>query len=166
MNEGSGKGAHPRIQELLEASKAVVRVHRHADLGVPIRSPDDFARALGYEPGRITKTLLLKAAGGGGFCLAVLPASARADLGVAAARMGAGRCSMASAGELAQMLDYPPMGVSPLGTRGMRVLLDASLAAWPTVLVGAGTVGVEIEIEPEELRRLTAGEWVERGGGG
>jgi hypothetical protein len=28
-------------------------------------------------------------------------------------------------------------------------------------LVGAGAAGVEIEIAPEELRRLTAGEWVE-----
>jgi Cys-tRNA(Pro)/Cys-tRNA(Cys) deacylase len=165
VSEGAASGGsdpHPRVRDVLEASGAAAKVRRHADFGVPIRSPDDFARVLGYERARITKTLLLKGAGSGGaYCLAVLPAGVRANLAVAARHMGVSRCSMASEGELARVLDYPRQGVSPLGGEGLRVLLDTALAVWPTVLVGAGTAGVEIEIAPEELRRLTSGEWVE-----
>jgi Cys-tRNA(Pro)/Cys-tRNA(Cys) deacylase len=126
----------------------------------PVRSPDDVARVLGYDPGRITKTLLLKSTPLGAFCIAVLPVHARADLRALAQRLGAARCSVATASELEQTLGHPSGGVSPLSPRGMPVFLDAQLKTCETVLVGAGERGVEVELSPSDLAVVSRGEWV------
>ena len=56
-------GPHPRVETILNMlsdSPWPITIHRHADLPVPIHSPDNFAKALGYEVERIAKTLLLR----------------------------------------------------------------------------------------------------------
>src|SRR5206468_2506484 len=72
---------HPRIEQQLRAAGVTYTVRRHADLATPIDSPLAFAAALGYAPGRITKTLFLKSSKPeAAYFLVTLPANARADL--------------------------------------------------------------------------------------
>jgi Cys-tRNA(Pro)/Cys-tRNA(Cys) deacylase len=118
------------------------------------------ALALGYDEGRITKTLLLKAETAGRFGLAVLPVYDRANLRVVAARLGDTHCAMASPEELQKILHQPSGGVSPLANEGLPVFLDESLRHYDTVLVGGGTRGVELEVSPADLGLLTGGEWI------
>ena len=151
---------HPRIRALMIGAGAACRTVRHSDMQKSIRTPEDLADALGYDVDRITKTLLVKCMSPDGFCLAVLPVSSRADLAVVADRMRAKRCILAKREELKQCLDYPPMGVSPLASGGIRVLLDQRLRSFETILVGGGAAGVEIEISTTELERMTEGEWL------
>jgi Cys-tRNA(Pro)/Cys-tRNA(Cys) deacylase len=146
---------HPRIDAILRGAAVRYQLRRHSDFSGPIRNPADFASALGYDAGRITKTLFLKAAAGGAFCLAVVSANARVNLSSAAHEMGASRCSVAPSGDLSRILDYPPLGVSPLGAGGILVLIDRALLGYESILVGAGAVGVEIEIAPSDLQALT-----------
>jgi Cys-tRNA(Pro)/Cys-tRNA(Cys) deacylase len=151
---------HPRIQTLLISARSAYRIVKHVDLSIPIDSPEDAARALGYKVDQITKTLLVKCKAPDSFFLLVLPVKTRADLAVVADRVGAKRCVLATRKELQHCLDYPPMGVSPLASAGIKVFLDEKLRTCETVLVGSGAVGVEIEVTPTDLMHLTRGEWL------
>ncbi|HEY6014254.1 MAG TPA: YbaK/EbsC family protein, partial [Candidatus Limnocylindrales bacterium] len=51
---------------------------------------------------------------------------------------------------------YVVGGISPLGTRRtLPVVVDASATARPTVLVSAGRRGIQLELAPADLVRLT-----------
>lgn len=148
---------HPRVASLLQHAEVPFRVIRHADFSVPILNASDFAKALGYEAGRVTKTLLLKASGKERFCLAVVPANARVNFTAVGRELGGGRYSVASPDHLARFLDYPPFGVSPLGAPDVPVLIDGRLECYESVLIGSGVPGIEIEIAPSDLKVLTLG---------
>jgi Cys-tRNA(Pro)/Cys-tRNA(Cys) deacylase len=146
---------HERIKDLLEEAQIPFRLRLHRELPIPIRSPSDFAIALGYEHKRIAKTILLRNQARSVFCLATLPAKSRLNLTAIADNLQSGRLELASSEELSQVLGYPPMSVSPLGATGIAVFLDRHLTECETVLIGAGTVGEEIEIAPEHLISVT-----------
>lgn len=149
---------HPRIKKILDESGVVYHVRRHGDMPFPIRTPQDFASALDYELARITKTLLLHAPETDAFLVAVLSCHKRLDMKRLAAVAGVGQLRMADEGQLKRALDYPRHGVSPVGAEGARVFVDEALLAFPTILVGAGEVAVEIEISPRALGEITNAE--------
>ncbi|HYO48747.1 MAG TPA: YbaK/EbsC family protein [Chloroflexia bacterium] len=146
---------HPRVAETLMSAGLPYRVYRHADFPDPIRTPADFAHALGYEPGRIAKSLFFRCQPSGQYCILVCPSTMRADLRQLAQYIWCRRIQFAGSEELLASLDYPPTGVSPLGAGAVPVFMDEALMAFPTVLVGAGEAGVEIEIAPADLRLIT-----------
>ncbi len=76
----------------------------------------------------------------------------RIDLKQAAQSLDVGRLEFASPQELEEMIGYPRHGVSPFGLNSViSVVVARSLLRHETVLVGAGAIGVEIEITPQEL---------------
>jgi Cys-tRNA(Pro)/Cys-tRNA(Cys) deacylase len=160
---------HPAVRAALQASDARDRIviHRHADHPGPIDSAAAFARALGYAPGRIAKTLLLARAGAeptiaaDGLAAACLGSPDRLSFAAAAGALGWSRCTQAPRGTLERELGHAPGGFSPLLVGTLPVLLDRRLAAWETVLVGAGRPGFDIELPPRLLLALSGGSWQE-----
>lgn len=146
---------HPRVREAVERGRVPVKVHRHADQPVPIHSPRDFAQALGYDAARLTKSLFVRCAGNGNYAVLVCPVHERVDLGRAASQLNSQRLALATLTELEAFLGFSPGGVSPIGIGDIPVLLDESLMDHPTVLVAAGEVAVEIEIDPRRLAQIT-----------
>jgi len=151
---------HERISKILDSLGVAYTLRLHADLG-EIRTPNDFAKALGYDLARITKTLLMQASGEERFFLVVSPMNGRVDLKKLAEIVGARRLQMASKEVLSDHLGYPPTGVSPLGSQGIPVFMDSSLLAHKTILIGAGVAGQEIEIEPHLVKELTSATLIE-----
>ncbi len=112
--------------------------------------------ALGIDPGRVFKTIVVSADGRLG--LAVVPADAEVDLKLAADALGARRAAIAEPAEAERATGYVLGGISPLGTRRpLPVVVDASAAAFPTIHVSAGRRGLEIELAAADLVRLTRG---------
>lgn len=146
---------HPRVREVLDSRRVPAKVHRHADQPIPINGPRDFASALGFDIGRITKSLFVRCPGSGNYAVIVAPVQQRVDLARAAEHLGTGRLELATLPELEASLGFSPGGVSPIGIGDMPVLLDESLFEHPTVLVAAGEVAVELEIEPRRLAEVT-----------
>ncbi|MES1245584.1 MAG: YbaK/EbsC family protein [Acidobacteriota bacterium] len=146
---------HRRVREVLQREGVKVRVRRHADQPIPIRGPRDFAQALGYDLGRITKSLFVRCRCHGRYSVLVCPVHERVDLPRVAAHLGCSRLELASLPELEALLGFSPGGVSPIGIEDVRVLLDESLFAHPTILVAGGEVAVEIEINPCSLAKIT-----------
>ncbi len=152
MTEGA---VHERVRQALEASGTSFVVHRHSGFPVPIHRPEDVARCLGYEIDRIVKTLFLRAEPAREFCLVSVPASRRVSLSSAARALQVDAVFLATPDELRTELGYPARGVSPLGAGERRVLVDARLLEFPTVLIGAGAGGIDIELDTSALMRLT-----------
>ena len=143
---------HPAIKKALDQAGISYREIVHEALGVPIAGPADVAQALAISLERITKTLFWVAKEP---CFAVLSSSKRLDRTAVSTAAGA-PCHAASRDKLEQLVGYPPGSVSPLGTRDIPVFIDCDLLVFPTVLVGGGELGVEIELCPADLVRLTA----------
>jgi Cys-tRNA(Pro)/Cys-tRNA(Cys) deacylase len=130
-------------------------LHRYDALPVLVRSPPDFARALGYDVDRITKTLLLWSQRGDAYAMVVCPAQRRVDLAQLAEATGDARLELADADALREKVGYLPGGVSPMGVRQIPIFMEEDLLQHETVLVRAGLRGVEVEIDPSHLRDLT-----------
>ena len=152
---------HPRVREVLARHNVPVRVRRHADQPIPIHGPQDFARALGYDIGRITKSLFVRCACHGRYAVIVCPVRQRVDMPRIARHLGCSRLELATLAELEALLGFSPGGVSPIGIGDIPVLLDEQLLDHPTVLVAAGEVAVELEIEPARLAAITRAQGVQ-----
>ncbi|MFJ5231704.1 Cys-tRNA(Pro) deacylase [Kitasatospora sp. NPDC088391] len=113
------------------------------------------AEVLGVDPGRVFKTLLAEA--DGVLAVAVVPVSGRLDLKALAGALGAKRAAMADPAAAERSTGYVLGGISPLGQRKrLRTVVDRTLHDWPTVYVSAGRRGLEVELSPADLVRLTA----------
>jgi Cys-tRNA(Pro)/Cys-tRNA(Cys) deacylase len=80
----------------------------------------------------------------------------KVDFKIIADAMECPRVEIADKAELESLLNFPPNGVSPLGNNAYPVFIEESLMSYPTILVGSGSIGIEIELEPAELVRLTS----------
>lgn len=152
-NEDIPQGA-PRIIDALDMAGLAYQVHCHDNYPLPIRAPKDFADALGYVVGRITKTLFLKSRDGERYYLVICGMDKRVDLRGLATRLDAGRLEMAPLADLQRLVGYPPTSVTPIAVAGIPVFMDETLMQFPTVLTGSGVPRVEIEIAPVDLRAL------------
>jgi Cys-tRNA(Pro)/Cys-tRNA(Cys) deacylase len=113
------------------------------------------AAALGVDPGRLFKTLV--ATVDGTLAVGVVPVTGSLDLKALAAALGGKRAALAEPAAAARATGYVTGGISPLGTRSrLRVAVDASATDWPTVYVSAGRRGLQVELAPADLIRLTA----------
>ena len=114
------------------------------------------AEQLGVDPAGVFKTLVAEVEGR--LAVAVVPVAARLDLKALAAAAGGRKAGMAEAADAERATGYVVGGISPLGHRKrLPVFLDSSMQGRPTVLVSAGRRGLELEIAPADLARLSDG---------
>jgi Cys-tRNA(Pro)/Cys-tRNA(Cys) deacylase len=113
------------------------------------------AAALGVPPGRVFKTLV--ATVDGRLTVGVVPVSGSLDLKALAAAVGGKRGSMADPADAQRATGYVTGGISPFGQRSrLPVVVDVSARGWPTVFVSGGRRGLQVEVAPDDLIRLTA----------
>jgi Cys-tRNA(Pro)/Cys-tRNA(Cys) deacylase len=117
---------------------------------------EEAAAALGVAPDRIFKTLIASVEGR--LVCAVVPVAAKLDLKALAASVGGKRAEMADPAAAQRATGYVLGGISPLGHRSrLPVVLDSSITGFPTVFVSAGRRGLQVELAPADLIRVTAG---------
>jgi Cys-tRNA(Pro)/Cys-tRNA(Cys) deacylase len=113
------------------------------------------AEALGVEPDRVFKTLLTQV--DSRLVVAVVPVSHSLDLKALASAVGGRRAEMADPAAAERATGYVVGGISPLGQRRHHpTVVDDTAAHYETVLVSAGRRGLDVELSPTELVRLTA----------
>lgn len=112
------------------------------------------ARALGRDPALVFKTLVADV--DGRLTVAVLPVPAQLDLKALATAVGGKRAEMAEPAAAQRATGYVVGGISPLGQRKtLPTVVDSSALQHPSVLVSAGRRGVQVELAPEDLVRVT-----------
>jgi Cys-tRNA(Pro)/Cys-tRNA(Cys) deacylase len=120
------------------------------------------AAALGVEPERVLKTLLVAvdpsagAAGSGALTVGIVPVSRQLDLKAVAAAVGGKKATMADPAVAERTTGYVVGGISPIGQRRrLPTVLDATALEFDTVLVSGGRRGMDIELSPDDLVRVT-----------
>jgi prolyl-tRNA editing enzyme YbaK/EbsC (Cys-tRNA(Pro) deacylase) len=117
------------------------------------------AAALGVEPGRIAKTLAVRA--GEQLFLLVTRGDARLDNQKAKAEFGA-RPRMLGAEETLAVTGHPVGGVCPFGlATELPVYIDRSLLAFDVVFPAGGTLTSSVEVTPQRLFDLVGTRWVD-----
>ncbi len=117
---------------------------------------EEAAAALGVDPARIFKTLI--ATVDGKLACAVVPVAGRLDLKGLAAALGGKRAELAEPAAAARATGYVVGGISPVGQKTrLRVVVDSSATAFETVFVSAGRRGLQVELTPDDLVRVTQG---------
>lgn len=112
------------------------------------------AEVLGIDPARVFKTLMVDVEGK--LAVGIVPVSGTLDLKALAAVLGAKKAKMADPAAAQRRTGYVLGGISPLGQRlPSPTVLDSSALAFDTVLVSGGKRGLDIEVAPADLVRLT-----------
>lgn len=135
------------------AKRAGIEYRLHEYQGVEVGRGDyalAVAAALGRPPGQLFKTLV--ASVGGALAAFVVPADRQLDL-----RAAGKRVTLADRAQAERATGYVVGGISPLGQRKrLPTTVDASALEWETILVSAGRRGLQIELAPGDLVRLTS----------
>ena len=116
---------------------------------------EEAAALLGIDPRRMFKTLI--AAVDSRLVCAIVPVASRLDLKALASAVGGRRAELADPAKAQRATGYVLGGISPLGHKSpMPVLADTSVTGFDTVFVSAGKRGLQVELAPAELLRLSA----------
>jgi prolyl-tRNA editing enzyme YbaK/EbsC (Cys-tRNA(Pro) deacylase) len=120
---------------------------------------DTAAKALGVEPGRIAKSLAVRA--GEQLFLLVTRGNARLDNRKCKDEFGA-RPRMLGAEETFELTGHPVGGVCPFGLESdLPVYLDVSLRAFDVVYPAGGSLNTSVEVPTSRLFDLVAERWVD-----
>lgn len=117
------------------------------------------AKALGVEPGRIAKTLAVRA--GGHLFLLCTRGNARLDNRKCKDEFGA-RPRMLGAEETFELTGHRVGGVCPFGLKQpLPIYLDVSLQEFDVVYPAGGSLNTSVEVPTQRLFDLVAERWVD-----
>lgn len=117
------------------------------------------AQALRVEPGRIAKTLAIRA--GDHLFLLVARGDARLDNRKCKDEFGA-RPRMLDPQKTLEVTGHPVGGVCPFGLKSpLPVYIDVSLQEFDTVYPAGGSLNTSVQVAPDRLFELVATRWVD-----
>jgi Cys-tRNA(Pro)/Cys-tRNA(Cys) deacylase len=112
------------------------------------------ATAIGADPARVFKTLVTEV--DGALTVAVVPVTGELDLKALAAAAGGKRAAMADRAVAERATGYVRGGISPLGQRKrLPTVIDRTALDDEQIYVSAGKRGLQVQLAPSDLVRLT-----------
>jgi len=116
---------------------------------------EEAAQKLNVSFDRLFKTLVVSVEDES-FMTVLVPVSKQLDLKALARATGTKNAKMADKKEVERVTGYVLGGVSPLGQKKKTAtVMDISAQNFDTIFVSAGRRGLQIEISPKALARLT-----------
>ncbi|OZC93465.1 Cys-tRNA(Pro) deacylase [Rhodococcus sp. 06-412-2C] len=110
---------------------------------------------LGVRPEQVFKTLIVERADRS-LAVAIVPVTTMLSLKAAATALATRKIAMADRAAAERSSGYVFGGISPLGQRkSLPTAIDDSALKFETILCSAGRRGLEIELAPADLVRLT-----------
>ncbi|MCG8336159.1 MAG: Cys-tRNA(Pro) deacylase [Proteobacteria bacterium] len=118
---------------------------------------EEAAEALGLDKNQVFKTLVTALNGNKRTLgIALVPVSTMLDLKQFAKAAEVKNAEMAQPADAQRTTGYILGGISPLGQKQkLPTVIDASLKNFDTVFVSAGKRGLQLELAPEDLIKLT-----------
>ncbi|GHS88979.1 Cys-tRNA(Pro)/Cys-tRNA(Cys) deacylase [Actinomycetota bacterium] len=113
------------------------------------------AEVLGIPPEQVYKTLMTVV--DGTLTVAVVPVTGKLDLKALAQAAGGKKATMADPAAAERATGYVVGGISPLGQKTAHpTVIDETIWLFDTVFVSGGRRGLDVELAPDDLARLTA----------
>ncbi|MBE4716671.1 Cys-tRNA(Pro) deacylase [Pseudarthrobacter sp. AB1] len=154
MARKSSSNGTPATAALATAGVPFV-LHPYAHDPTAVSYGTEAAEALGIAPEKVFKTLMVDVEGR--LAVGVVPVSGNLDLKAFAAALGAKKASMADPKVAERRSGYVLGGISPLGQRqSSPTVVDSSALDLGTMLVSGGKRGLDVELAPGDLIRLTS----------
>lgn len=145
---------------ILESRSVDFRVYTYDSGGIAIDAPT-VAGKLGVDPARLFKTLVTRD-GSRRVLVFCIPGSTELNLKKAESATGARDIGLVPVSELLTLTGYVRGGCSPIGmTRSYPVFIDETAELFESVIVSAGRIGVQIELEPADLASITGALFVD-----
>jgi Cys-tRNA(Pro)/Cys-tRNA(Cys) deacylase len=140
---------------VLEKAGAAFTMHPYDHDPAAASYGEEAAQALGVAPERVFKTLVADV--DGVLTVAVVPVAGSLDLKALASATGGKRAAMADPAAAERTTGYVRGGISPLGQRKrLPTVIDSSALDHDTVFVSAGKRGLDVELAPQDLVKLTS----------
>ena len=115
------------------------------------------AEKMGVAPDQVFKTLVVET-DTGQLVVGIVPVSASLNLKKIARAAKAKKAAMADKQKVQRTTGYVLGGVSPLGQKkALTTVIDNSAQSFNAIFVSAGRRGLEIELAPADLAKLTNG---------
>ena len=112
------------------------------------------AQKLGQPIERVFKTLVTRGSDRN-FYVFVIPVAKELNLKAAARAVGQKSVEMIHVDEIKNATGYIRGGCSPIGMKKLyKTVIDESAQALPAIMVRAGKIGQQIELGPQELKKL------------
>ncbi len=116
------------------------------------------AGKLGLPVEKVFKTLVTQGASKEHYVF-VIPVAMELDLKAAAKAVGEKSVEMIKVTDINKVTGYIRGGCSPIGMKKMyKTVLDSSAELLDTIIVSAGKIGCQIQLNPSELKKLIRGE--------
>ena len=118
---------------------------------------EEAAEKLGLPKERVFKTLVVSLSDNT-LAVGVVPVSEMLNMKNIAKALGVKKAAMADPADVQRSTGYILGGVSPLGQKKrLKTVIHVSARGYPTIFVSAGQRGLDIELDPDDLRKLVNG---------
>lgn len=112
------------------------------------------SQKLGVDEKQVFKTIVVETSDG--MAVGVIPVSSLLNMKLIAKTLKSKKCAMANKNDVERSTGYILGGVSPLAQkRSLPTVIDISANNFDTIYVSAGKRGLDIEIKPDDLQKLT-----------
>jgi Cys-tRNA(Pro)/Cys-tRNA(Cys) deacylase len=138
-------------------AKITYQIHSYNHDSLCVSYGTEASEKLGIPADRVFKTLVVlidsKA-----MVVAVIPVSSMLSMKQIAKAAGGKKAEMANGADVERSSGYILGGVSPLGQKKrLKTFIDSSAEKFTSIYVSAGRRGLEIELAPQDLLKLTNG---------
>lgn len=134
----------------LDAAKVSYRLHAYAYDPEAANVGQHAAAALGIEPARVLKTLMIELDGKP--ACAVVPVDHELSLKRVAAALGGKHAAMLPVASAERVTGYHVGGISPFGQKKrVPIAVDATALAHATVYCNGGQRGLQLELDPRVI---------------
>ena len=140
-------------------SKISYTVHEYTHESASQAYGREAAQKLSLPENRVFKTLVVSFSTKE-MAVGIIPVSSMLNMKLIAKAAGEKKASMAKPSDVERSTGYVLGGVSPLGQKKrLRTFIDSSAENFSTIYVSAGRRGLEIELNPVDLKKLTNGKF-------
>ena len=144
-----------RAITVLDRAGISFTVHEYHVADTDLSYGEAVAEALGVDPARLFKTLVARVDDNP--TVGIVPVSGLLSLKRLARAAGGKRAEMADPAVAERLTGYVVGGISPFGqTRSLPMFVDTSAEKYETVYVSAGRRGLQVELSPGDLLKVTS----------